>query len=87
MKGTKSREQLFYWISMVSFVLIDLNQYLDTHPYDANALNCYQQYQGIYQKAYEEYTSCYGPLQMTQNNAENKWNWSLEKNPWERGYV
>jgi spore coat protein JB len=72
---------------MVGFVLVDLCEYLDTHPCDQEALMLYQQYQKLYHKAMEEYGSLYRPLTLETAAADNVWQWSTSANPWERGYV
>ena len=34
MMSQMNREQLMHWINMVSFAVVDITQYLDTHPKD-----------------------------------------------------
>lgn len=81
----RSREQLLHWIDMVSLMLVDLTEYLDTHPCDEDALNHFNHYQALYQKAMTEYANHYEPLMLSYATPEKVWNWSLSKNPWERG--
>lgn len=38
MMQNRSQEQLLYWIDMVSMMLVDLTEYLDTHPFDEAAM-------------------------------------------------
>jgi spore coat protein JB len=83
----RNQEQLFLWIEMVGFMLVDLCEYLDTHPCDQEAIDLYHQYHGLYQKALEEYAAQYSPLTLSTAMPDNKWSWGLSKNPWERGYV
>lgn len=35
-----NQAQLLHWINMVSFAVVDITEYLDTHPIDAEAI-CY----------------------------------------------
>ena len=35
-----NQAQLLHWINMVSFAVVDIAEYLDTHPIDAEAI-CY----------------------------------------------
>ena len=35
-----NQAQLLHWINMVSFAVVDITEYLDTHPADAEAI-CY----------------------------------------------
>ncbi len=86
MNQTRSREQLFQWITMTSFMLIDLALYLDTHPQDETAMDTYNHYSMLYQKATKEYSSLYGPLTLSQASPDKVWCWGISDNPWERGY-
>ena len=85
MSQQRSQEQLLHWIDMVSLMLVDLTEYLDTHPCDANALDHFNHYQVLYKKALKEYAAAYGPLTLSTTTADNVWCWGLQKNPWERG--
>lgn len=85
--NNRNREQLFWWITMVSFMMADLTEYLDTHPHDEKALDSFHHYASLYNKAMKEYAALYGPLTVASACPEKTWSWSLSKNPWERGYV
>lgn len=87
MNQTRSREQLLHWIDMVSLMLVDLCEYLDTHPYDETAMDHYNHYNSLYKKALKDYAELYGPLTLSTAKPKNKWVWGLQKNPWERGCV
>lgn len=58
-----NKTKLFNELQQVTFVLVDLNLYLDTHPTDASALRYYKHYQALRQQLLEQYTMEYGPLQ------------------------
>ena len=47
----RNQDQLLYWIDMVSIMLVDLTEYLDTHPFDEVAMDHYNHYQTLYQNA------------------------------------
>lgn len=85
--NNRNREQLFWWISMVNFMMADLTEYLDTHPYDEKAIDSFNHYSSLYNKAMKEYAALYGPLTISTAAPDKEWCWSLSKNPWERGYV
>ena len=34
MMQNRSQEQLLYWIDMVRMMLVDLTEYLESHPFD-----------------------------------------------------
>ena len=80
---TRSREQLLQCINEVSFALDDCRLYLDTHPYDREALEYYRNYEKLRNEAMKEYRDCYGPISAYDVNAENVWTWVSEPWPWE----
>ncbi len=82
----KDREKLLQFISEVSFALIDVNLFLDTHPYDEDALEYYEKYKRLRREAMKEYSKCYGPLLMDDVDTDcNKWQWVQGPWPWEGG--
>lgn len=85
MSHFRSQEQLLHWIDMVSLMLVDLSEYLDTHPCDENAIDHFNHYNELYRKAMSEYADAYGPLTLSTASPDNIWCWAYMKNPWERG--
>ncbi len=85
MMQNRSREQLLHWIDMVGLMLVDLCEYLDTHPCDEVAIDHYNHYQSLYKKAMKEYAQAYEPLSLSTATPEKVWCWGLAKNPWEKG--
>ena len=81
----RNQDQLLYWIDMVSIMLVDLTEYLDTHPFDEVAMDHYNHYQTLYQNALQEYAKANEPLTLSTTTPENMWTWGVSKNPWERG--
>ena len=73
------------YIQEVSFAIDDVVLYLDTHPYDEEALKYYKKYKKLYHEASEEYTQCYGPLQTSNVIADDRWTWVEGPWPWEGG--
>lgn len=74
-------------IMSLNFAINDLVLFLDTHPNNSRAINLHSQYVEkleIMQKRYEE---LYGPLTVNFTSPENsnRWAWSEEPWPWERG--
>ena len=51
------RQQLLKEISMVDFAIVELTEYLDTHPDDEDAVSYVKQYIAILRKLKEEYAS------------------------------
>ena len=85
MMQNRNQDQLLCWIDMVSIMLVDLTEYLDTHPFDEVAMDHYNHYQTLYQNALQEYAKAYEPLTLSTTTPENMWTWGVSKNPWERG--
>ena len=81
------RRQLLTEISKVDFTLKELNLYLDTHPFDQQAIREFNNYNNIKRQLTEEYTVKFGPivLNIMDENC-NEWKWALQDWPWERGY-
>lgn len=81
------RSKLLKEISMVDFAIVDLNEYLDTHPDDADAVAYVKQYITILRRLKEEYASLYGPLNIYDAgfNDSNDWKWARMPLPWEGG--
>ena len=70
-----NKQQLFAFITEVSFALDDISLYLDTHPECPKALAAYSNYKAMRQQAVREYTTAYGPLNRYQVNDDNYFDW------------
>ncbi|WP_164914320.1 spore coat protein CotJB [Aminipila luticellarii] len=79
-----NRIDLMRRVQMLSFVLVDVSLYLDTHPTDKAGLNFFNKYNTLYQSAKEEYEKNYGPLTIAGTNDTNSWSWIDEPWPWQR---
>ncbi len=81
------RMKLLKEISMVDFAIVDLNEYLDTHPDDVDAVAYIKQYLTILRRLKEEYASLYGPLNIYDAgfNDSKEWKWARMPLPWEGG--
>ena len=78
-----SEHELFKKIQIISFLLVDVNLYLDTHPTDMAALNYYHKYRALNEKAVSEYAAQYGPLTPGTVESTNRWTWIDKPWPWE----
>ena len=78
-----SKEQLLNDIGIVSFVLIELGLYLDTHPYDRNAMEYFNHYNRIKQQMTREFSMKYYPLTMDMAESSKEWRWGAAPLPWE----
>lgn len=63
----------------ISFCLLDINLYLDTHPNDAKALMMHNDFAKQYQQLNYEYAIKYGPLQ---NTMLSKYPYEYVQSPW-----
>lgn len=81
------RRKLLKEIGKIDFTLKDLHLYLDTHPYDMQAMELFKKYTMIKKKLVKEYTEMYGPLCLdTIEDNMKDWKWALQDWPWEGGY-
>ena len=72
-------------IDMVGFAMVELAQYLDTHPDDEEAMEYFMHFMKNKKMLMKEYTLKYGPLCLDNMNDRdlNKWKWATEPMPWE----
>lgn len=77
------RAEAMKTVQEASFVLTELNEYLDTHPGCASGLSAYQQAKETSQKALDAYTAEYGPLRATDVRVGCTWQWVEPPWPWE----
>lgn len=77
--------QLLHFINVVSFHVVDLQLFLDTHPCDEDALEHFNYYSDLRNKAMKVYEEKYGPLTIDSANPDNYWDWVKEPWPWEGG--
>ena len=70
---------------MVSFAVVDITLYLDTHPEDEEALKYFNHYADLRRTAMSAYAEKYGPLTIDDANPDNYWSWSAVPLPWEGG--
>lgn len=80
---TKTRSQLMQCITEASFAMNEANLFLDTHPYNKEALEYYEHYRQIRNEAMKDYRDCYGPISSYDVEAANVWTWIESPWPWE----
>ena len=90
MNGTcqcRERKALLNEIGKIDFVLVELNLYLDTHPFDQQALANIRQFQRMKKQPMQEYAQNYGPLTRDcLDDNDREWKWALQDWPWEGGF-
>ena len=77
------KEKLLYDIGVVSFVVVDLGLYLDTHPTDCKAMEYYNHYNHIRKQLMKEFSEKYYPLTMDMAECSKEWKWVMAPMPWE----
>ena len=80
-----SQAQLLQFINMVSFQVVDTQLFLDTHPKDEEAMEHFNHYVELRQKALKAYEEMYSPLTIDTANPKNCWKWAETPWPWEGG--
>lgn len=85
MTNQMSQGELLHWIDMVSFVVVDMTLYLDSHPQDEDARQICQKYLDMRMCAMKDYAQKYGPLTVDTATADSPWNWENQPLPWEGG--
>ncbi len=81
------QEKLLHDIGVLSFVVIELSLYLDTHPTDQNALKYFNHYNRLANQARQEYSARFTPLTLScaDTSTCDDWQWALKPMPWEGG--
>ncbi len=85
MMNQMNQSQLLHWIDMVSFAVVDITEYLDTHPKDEEAIKYFNHYADLRRNAMQAYSDQYGPLTIDTANPGTYWNWAMQPLPWEGG--
>ena len=79
-----SRKELMDKINEYSFAMNEANLFLDTHPYDTDALAYFQKYRELRVDAVKEYAKYYAPLAIDYAVCDKTpWSWVNEPWPWE----
>ena len=72
-------------IGIVSFTLVDLTLFLDTHPYDRTAMEYFNHYVRIKNQLEREFSMKYYPLNLSMAESNKEWRWGMAPLPWEGG--
>lgn len=76
------QEKLLYQVMAYSFIINDLNLYLDLHPDDRQVLDLFKKYVREEKELCQEYIRKYGPLEVSEVTG-NKFNWINSPWPWD----
>lgn len=78
-----NQEQLLMDINVVDFTLVDLTQYLDTHPFDRRAIEYFNHYARIKNQLMKEFSQKYYPLTKDLAESNKEFRWGMAPLPWE----
>ena len=70
-------------LQALSFAIVELGEYLDTHPDDEESLELFRRYVSLYEDGVQRYEKKYGPLRQRNAGADGKYNWLKSPWPWE----
>lgn len=73
--------ELLLRLQEVDFVLVELTLYLDTHPFDMQAIQQFNQLAQQRQTIACEYESAYGPL-LQYGHSYSRYPWDWKDSPW-----
>lgn len=79
------KQQLLNDIGIVDFVLVELVQFLDTHPTDREAMEYFSHYARISNQMKREFSAKYYPLTKDMAECSTEWKWGSAPLPWEGG--
>lgn len=84
-KSTQINEakRMLHDIGMIDFVVVEMAEYLDTHPKDKEAIDYFNYYAKLKNNMMQEFADKYWPLTLaTADNSQNEWTWALQEPPW-----
>lgn len=77
------QQALLRKIQIADFALVELNEYLDTHPDCQNALASYREYLMLSRDLRSQYNMMYGPLVAADFDCDRTWAWIDDPWPWQ----
>ena len=79
------KSKMLQEIMALDFSLIDLNLYLDTHPYDVSAINMYNSILQRSKMLKTQYQCMFAPIMPSTNNP-CMWQWIDSPWPWQKSF-
>ena len=83
METMLKREELLKKMTMIDFMALDLQLYLNTNPDDCDALQMYNSYLTDSNEIKKEYEANFGPLTSFRTKGKDGWQWSDCPWPWQ----
>ena len=65
---------------------MDFSEYLDTHPFDKQAIAYFNHYNKIRMDLTRQFSEKYYPLQTSFSSDTTEWSWGLAPLPWKSNY-
>lgn len=82
-EARRRKQEMLNKLRSLNFAILELAEYLDTHPCDKKALCLHREYAERYRDLKDKYQKMFGPL--TIDFPCNEWKWIDEPWPWEGG--
>ena len=76
------QEMMLQKLMDLDFIAVDLGLYLNTHPYDTEAITAYNQIIEAAETLRMKYETAYGPLCSFRSYAADADQWQWKNNPW-----
>jgi spore coat protein JB len=70
-------------LQALGFALVELGEYLDTHPKDTEAFALFRSYAELYHKGRQEYEKMHGPLTQKDSAMQESYTWLKDPWPWD----
>ena len=70
-------------LQALSFAILELGEFLDTHPDDGESLSLFRRYVELYEDGMRRYEAEYGPLTQRAAGKNGAYNWLKSPWPWE----
>ena len=85
-KMNTEQENMLRNIGIVDFVTIEMTEYLDTHPFDREAMEYFNHYMRMKNQMMHDYAVKFGPLSLSvADTCGKEGKWALQPMPWEGG--
>ena len=86
MQPRSEREMMLHKINVISFICVEMQLYLDTHPYECDAIEYFNRNMTMLNELKHDYSQKNTPLNLSNaNHSDQKWEWVLDPMPWEGG--
>lgn len=79
----ENKAVLLHRLQVCDFILVELNEYLDTHPEDTEALKCFEKHKALREQAAKAFSERYGPVTAMESTNMSRWSWVDDPWPWE----